>query len=224
MLSLTPTQNKALQFICEHTLRRKLTPTLRELCAYMGYSAIGSAQDLAQALKKKGCLITNEGQSARGSLVPSEDALRAFRDDDQGDLTDFLQSTILVPCLGEVPAGNPVEAISEKIGDIVVSFHLLPKPLPPKDQLFAVRAKGDSMQNAGIMSGDWLVVRSCREADPGQIVVARLDDEVTVKRLGKDTKNGWFLRPENPKYTSTYAKDRPFEISGIVLNVQRFYA
>lgn len=216
---LTAIQEKALTFICRKAIDEKLAPTLRELCSYMGYSAIGSAQDLAKALQKKGFLSAADRQAARHNLLPTP---KAFSNLGFSDISAGIPDSFLIPCLGEVPAGSPLEAIGEKVGQILVSPHLLPKPTPKPESLFALKAKGDSMIGAGILDGDWLVVKSVQEAQKGDIVVARLHDEATVKTLAKDKKEGWYLQPENTKYKAIYASEQPFEVVGKVISVQRF--
>lgn len=215
MANLTPTQSKALEYIRASIERSGVAPTLREICSFMGYKAVGSAQDLINALRKKGFLEESEKQSHR-TLMLSRAARQTARTPDEGDL-----NTYVIPCLGAVPAGNPVEAVEDHIGTLRMSISMLPKPHPDPSELFAVRARGDSMVNAGIIEGDWLVVRTQKEAPKESIVVARLDGDVTVKRLCHDKKVGWYLQPENPRYEPMYASDNPFEIVGQVLALQR---
>lgn len=216
MEKLTPIQLKALTFIRGEMSRSGTAPTLRELCHHMGYSAIGSAQDLIAALRRKGFLEEPSKQIAR-ALVPTVAARDILEDEDEED-DPF---TLVLPCLGAVPAGNPVEAIEDRIGTLRMSTSMIPKPHPPRDTLFALKARGESMIQAGILDGDWLVVASQKSAPPSSIVVARLDGDATVKRLMKDKSRGWYLKPENPAFKPTFAEDRPFEIIGRVVALQR---
>jgi repressor LexA len=218
MTKLTPTQSKALDFIRTSIDKSGMAPTLRELCAHMGYKAIGSAQDVITALRKKGFLLENDRQAAR-SYQLSTIARRSRHTPSEGDANTFV-----IPCLGLVPAGNPVEAVEDHIGTLRMSIALLPKPQPPADELFALRAKGDSMVGAGILDGDWLVVRIQDEAPKDSIVVARLDGDVTVKRLMQERGKGWYLQPENPRFEPIYASEQPFEVVGRVVALQRAFA
>lgn len=211
MSKLTATQEKALAFIYASLERNGVAPTLREICSHMGYSAIRSAQDLVSALRKKGYLIENERQTARG-IVPTNLSRRP--DSEDPDL-------VLVPCLGSVPAGNPLEAIEDHVATLRLSKSFLPKPAPRPEELFALRASGDSMIGAGILDGDWLIVRMANEAPKDTIVVARVDSEVTVKRLKQDQRAGWYLQPENPRFKPLYAAEQPFAIVGQVVALQR---
>jgi repressor LexA len=213
---LTAVQRKALQFIHEHALRRNHAPTLRELCEHMGYSAVGSAQDIVATLRRKGYLESQDRQFARSLIVTA--MARSFL---TGELEITDGSTIVIPCLGTVPAGHPREAIENSIGNLAISNTLLPKKIQQADRLYALRATGASMQGAGIHDGDWLVVRYQDAADIGQIVVARMGEEVTVKRLMHNPENGWYLRPENEAFTDIYASECPFQISGLVVALQR---
>lgn len=218
MEKLTPIQLKAMTFIRGSMDKTGTTPTLRELCEHMGYSAIGSAQDLIAALRRKGFLEEPSKQTAR-SLVPTIAGRDLIEEDDQ----PFDPFTLALPCLGAVPAGNPVEAVEDRIGTLRISTSMIPKPMPARESMFALRAKGESMIHAGILDGDWLVVASQNSAPVQSIVVARVDGDATVKRLMKDRSRGWYLKPENPAFKPTFAEDRPFEIIGRVVALQRAF-
>lgn len=217
MDKLTPTQLKALTYIRSAMESSGSAPTLREICQFMGYSAVGSAQDLILALRRKGFLEEPSKQAAR-AIVPTV-AARDMLSDDEEDAQDPF--TFILPCLGAVPAGNPVEAIEDRIGTLRISKSMIAKPIPSKESLFALRAKGESMVGAGILDGDWLVVASQQTAPANSIVVARLEGEATVKRLMKDRGRGWYLKPENPEFKPVYAEDRQFEVIGKVVALQR---
>jgi repressor LexA len=188
---LTSIQSRALDFIRTSVERSGTAPTLRELCAHMGYSAIGSAQDLVAALRKKGFLQTPDKQAAR-SLVLTSKAL-ALHEPQQPSS----ESTLVIPCLERIPPHkHPLEIVNERVGVLRMSLTTFARPYPAHKNLFALRATGDAMLDAGIMDGDWLVVHGQETAEAGDIVAARVDDEVLVRRLMKD-RNGWYLRPEN---------------------------
>lgn len=217
MVALTKKQEQALLFIRDTSESNHTPPTLRELCQYMGYRAIGSAQDVVASLRRKGYLKPSDSHKAR-SLIVSEAGYLYGRSQDDLLAED---GSFKVPCLGRVPAGNPVEAVEERVGLLRVSQSLLSlNGASRKPRLFAVQAEGESMINAGILDGDWLVVKCQDEGEKGDIVVARLADEATVKRLARDRK-GWYLKPENDAFEPIYAKDRPFEVIGKVVALQR---
>ena len=213
MEGLTSVQSKALNFINDTLLEVGTPPTLRELCEHMGFSAIGSAQDIVAALRKKGFLETQERQAAR-AFVLTDKAKATFIPsigyDDPG-------SIFHVPCLGYVPAGNPMEAVEERVDTMRVSASLFSRPKPKADNLFAVKTTGLSMVGAGILDGDWLIVNCQNDARPTEIVVARVEGDVTCKRLMRD-KSGWFLKPENEEFHPIRAA---FEVVGKVVALQR---
>ena len=214
-LKLTKIQSKALEFIRTSIERTGTSPTLRELCAFMGYSAIGSAQDLVSALRRKGFLHTPLKQSARSLvLTPKAVALR-----EPGHQSTA--STYVIHCLGAVPAGDPLSAVEDRTGTLRMSVNMFDRPYPPAEDMFAVKASGDSMVEAGIFDGDWVVVHKKNEAEPGEVVVARFDGEATIKRLMKD-RLGWYLKPENNAYPIMRpAEESHLEVVGAVCALQR---
>ena len=216
LIKLTPTQDKALKFIHKTTIKRGSPPTLRELCDFMGYSAIGSAQDVVSALRKKNYLTQPKQQTAR-SLSLTNAANKLFF---KPSLTD-LSNLYTVPCLGSVPAGNPVEALEDHTGSLTLSPDMLKRHHRKPKQLFALKAKGWSMKDAAISDGDWLIVRQSKNIEKGRIVVARLEDDSTVKRLMHDKKRGYYLKPENEDFDNIYGDTNPFEVIGEVVALQR---
>lgn len=220
MEKLTTRQQKAFNYIRTHADRVGYAPTLRELCEYMGYKAVGSAQDVIASLRKKGYLTIPGKQFAR-SLTLSEKGKEYFG----VKLTNHQNNddSFLIPCLGSVPAGLLAEAIEDPSGTLRVSSSLVPRWVRDADQLFALQAKGESMIQAGIIEGDWLVVHTQQEAPSGSIVVAQVEGSSTVKRLVHDQQLGWFLKPENPDFEIMYADQVPFEVLGRVLALQRSF-
>jgi repressor LexA len=217
MQNLTPRQLKAFEFIKSHTERVGYAPTLRELCDFMGYKAVGSAQDVIASLRKKGFITTPMKQAARSlTLSDKGKAFYGVKLAAPGDMGD----SFLVPCLGKVPAGVPIEAIEDHSGYIRVSSSLLPRSVT-QENLFALQAKGLSMLYAGILDGDWLVIQQTQDAPHGTIVVAQVDENATVKRLCLDPRRGWYLKPENPDFQEIYADEEPFTVLGRVVALQR---
>ncbi len=198
MVPLTSTQRRVLDEVTRRIASGEPSPTLRELCSSFGWSSTGSARDALNALVRKGYLHPAEGRS-RGyqPTRPSSSAVR-------------------VPLLGEVPAGVPIEPIEFAESDLVV-----PEPIVPASASFALRVKGDSMTGVGIRDGDVVFVRRQPTADCGRIVVARVDGEVTVKRLRRE-RDRMTLVPENPRYESI-AVTPGTEIVGVVIGLVRRY-
>ena len=220
MKSLTEKQKSALIVIHNHIEKNGYSPSYRDLCALMGYKAIGSAQDVIRSLKKKGFLDNDNKNIARSlSLTQlAKDTLNIK----SPVIVDFSDTkSFNIPCIGSVPAGNPIEAIENPIASLTVSSDILSTLPTNSNPLFALKAEGKSMINAGILDGDWLIVRLQTEANLSDIVIAKIDEDATVKRLMKDSKEGYYLKAENPHFDNIFAKDHPFHIVGKVVGLQR---
>ncbi len=215
---LTKIQRKALEFIRTAIESSGTSPTLRELCAFMGYSAIGSAQDLVAALRKKGFLQTPNKQSAR-SLVLTPKAVALHEPSHQSTETTFV-----IHCLETITdQGNPLEMVGEKTGTLRMSVGMFNRPYPSPKTLYAIRSNNDSMVDAGILEGDWLVVNYQKEVEPGQLVVTKNNNEVLARRLMKD-RNGSYLKAENTAYPIIRPKENEhLNILGQIVAVQRIY-
>lgn len=217
MQKLTSRQTKAFEFIRSHSEEHGYAPTLRELCEFMGYKAVGSAQDVIASLRKKGYIITPSKQTAR-SLALTDRSKEHYN----VQLENQWDNSLLVPRLGSVPAGNPIESVEDFSGAIRISSNMLPRWAANKpEKLFALQAKGESMVYAGILDADWLIVAQQNDAPSGTIVVADSQGSSTVKRLMHDPENGWYLKPENPAFNNLYARDEAFTILGRVVALQR---
>lgn len=178
-MKLTPRQRQILELIRSHSEETGSPPTRAEIAAAFGFRSANAAEEHLRALARKGAIELLRGTSRGIRLLQR-----------QGGET--------LPVVGRVAAGSPVlseEHIEEHYGVDSRLFR------PRADYL--LRVQGMSMQGAGILDGDLLAVHSCREAENGRIVVARLDNEVTVKRLQFDPERAHFVRllPENPDYS-----------------------
>jgi repressor LexA len=178
--SLTPPQQKLLTYILDSIRKSGSPPTVREICRAFGYRSTGTARDHLGALEIKGYLRKLPGKS-RG-LVPSNwsKLLRA----------EFL---LPIPILGRVTAGVPLLAEENLAGTLDLSEEFAGQ------KTFALKVHGDSMIEAGICEDDLVVVRSQDQAESGEIVVALVDGESTVKRLERRNGKLW-LQPANPRY------------------------
>lgn len=173
MTKLTKRQQEVLQLIEDQITSTGAPPTRAEIATFMGFKSPNAAEDHLRALARKGCIALLPGTS------------RGIR---------LLVDHIGVPIVGTVAAGQPILA-QEHIHDTYKMdrgiFH------PTVDYL--LRVKGDSMKNIGILNGDLLAVHSTSDVHAGQVVVARIDDEVTVKRFYRDG-NVVTLVAENEHY------------------------
>lgn len=198
-LPLTARQQQILDWIRRHMETTGMPPTRAEIAAGLGFSTASSAEDHLRALARKGAL----------EILPG--ASRGLR------LTDHAATSPGLPLVGRVAAGHPILATEH------IETHLRLDPQlfsPPADYLLRVR--GLSMKNAGILDGDLLAVHKTSEARSGQIVVARLGDDVTVKRL-KRQGNQVLLLAENPDFAPITVESRreTFAIEGLGVGVLR---
>lgn len=191
MPKTNPREKQVLNFIREFSAENGYAPSIREICAGVGLRSTASVNYHLKNLQQKGMLTLGEKGRKRAIAAP--------------------QRPGQIPLIGTVTAGLPILALENREGTI--SWDGDPT-------CFALRVRGDSMINAGIFSGDVVVVRPQPTADDGQIVVARLEDEATVKRLRRRNGQIW-LMPENEAYApidGTYA-----QIVGVVKALVREY-
>ena len=174
-------------------------PTLREVQRAFGFQAVESARAHLLALVREGRLLKQEGRS-RGYRLP--DAPRAS------------ESPVLVPLLGSVPAGPLNLAVEE------IETYLPVRAKFRGTEMFALRVEGDSMCEAGILDGDVVIVRRQESADPGDIVVAMVGDEATVKTLYIEGRRVE-LRPQNSEYAPIVPDPSELKLLGKVLEVRR---
>ena len=191
---LTERQQKLLNFIRDYIRSKGHPPTFREIGRAFGFRSTGTVRDHLRALERKGHLRALHGK-ARG-LVP-RDAFQAL------------------PILRRVPAGGPLLAEENFEGALDLSRDF------SGERVFALKVQGDSMIEAGILEGDLAVVRAQEQAEPGQIVVARLNGEATVKKLVRRSTKFW-LQPANPRY-ELIAVEGETRIVGRVIGVIRNY-
>ena len=173
--ALTPRRQDILDCIIRHTQEHGYPPTVREIGLEVGLTSSSSVHFHLRALEQAGLL------QRTASLT------RAIRP----TASRMLGTPRAVPLVGTVAAGEPILA-EQNIEDTLP----LPQALFPGDEVFALRVQGDSMVNAGILDGDLVVVQRQEAADNGDIVVAMLDGEATVKRFFRRS-DGIELRPEN---------------------------
>lgn len=213
---LTPRQQQILDLIQEAIARTGAPPTRAEIANKLGFKSANAAEEHLKALARKGVLELVSGTS-RGIRLVSD----AVRHINAARGTHFAlpmtaMQPMLLPLVGRVAAGSPILA-QEHIDQ---SFSVEASVFPSKPD-YLLRVRGMSMRDAGILDGDLLAVQSTREARNGQIIVARLGDEVTVKRLRKSS-TGIELLPENPDYpTIQVTAEDSFVIEGLAVGLIR---
>lgn len=200
---LTARQQEIFDFVKNHISTTGMPPTRVEIAREIGFKSPNAAEEHLKALARKGYIEMLSGTS-RGIRILVNDDMEAANEDH-------------LPLIGRVAAGTPIEAIEHIEDHYPVSGTMFN---PTADYL--LRVNGNSMENIGILDGDLLAVHKTNYAKNGQVVVARVDDEVTVKRLEKKG-NLIYLHPENDELEAIVVDPRIeyIEIEGIAVGVIR---
>jgi repressor LexA len=213
MPKLTPRQQQILALIQSAIANTGSPPTRAEIANELGFKSANAAEEHLQALARKGAIELVSGTS-RGIRLKGNN-LRTMQD----SMANTLQQTISgfsLPLVGRVAAGSPILAQEH-----VDQTYYVESSLFQRKPDYLLRVRGMSMRDAGIMDGDLLAVQSTRDAKNGQIVVARLGDDVTVKRYRR-TSDRIELLPENPDFkTIVVEPGEPFEIEGLAVGLIR---
>jgi len=201
---LTGKQRDVLEFIKHYIIERQHAPTYKEIADNFGIN-VNAIQQSVSALIRKGFIERAADGIARGLRL---------RDNVPAEISRVKSNVIVIPLYGNVAAGEPIFADSNVVDHVAVE-----KPRRASGTLFSVTVRGDSMVDKKILEKDKLIVRKQANATDGDIVVALLDDEVTVKifRFGGGKP---YLQPANDKYDPIR---RPFKILGIVVGLTRDY-
>ncbi len=199
MKGLTPRQSQILHMIQEFIIDSGMPPTRAEIARELGFKSANAAEEHLRALQRKGVL----------DLVPG--ASRGIQ------LKDSLRDQLGLPLVGRVAAGSPILAEEH----IETHYRLDPTLFNPKPH-YLLRVHGMSMKDAGILDGDLVAVHRTPEVRSRQIVVARVDDEVTVKRYRQDGSTVWLL-PENEEFEPIQVdlSTQTMVIEGVVVGVIR---
>jgi len=200
MKAPTKRQTEVLNFLKSFLSGHKYPPTIREIAAHFGISVKG-AYDHVKALEKKGLIACDNHRSRAIEIIESG--------------SDSGGTQIQVPLLGHVAAGMPLFAEENFEGNLP-----LPAAMVGNGKVFALRVEGESMIGAGIMDGDIAVFSQQSQVENGQIVVAMVDEAVTLKRFYKE-KNRVRLQAENPAYPPLYTAD--VRILGRLVTIIRSY-
>ena len=191
-------QSRILEFIKQEIQMKGYPPSVREICDAVHLKSTSTVHGHLIELEKRG-LIRRDSTKPRAMEV----------------LDNPLSRGRTVPLVGRVTAGVPILA-EQNIEDYMV----LPQDMLGRDDVFALRVEGESMINAGILNGDYVVVRQQPDAENGEIVVAMIEEEATVKRFFKE-KNHFRLQPENPAMEPIIA-DEVSVLGKVVALVRRF--
>lgn len=204
LMSLTARQQELLDYIREYQLQNGASPTLKEMRVFLGVSSDNGILKHLHALEKKGELT--RAKRARGVNLLADIKEKMVR-----------KADIALPLYGSVPAG--AATLEEQVPDTWVSVaeNLVTEP----ESCYLLKVRGDSMLGAGILPGDTVVVNFYRTPKPGDIVVALIDGESTVKRLVQEGKYV-YLKAENPAYHDLHPVSE-LSIQGVVAALIRNY-
>ncbi|PKL23188.1 MAG: repressor LexA [Spirochaetae bacterium HGW-Spirochaetae-3] len=201
MNELTDRQKEVLDYIEAFIRENPYPPTIREIAAHFSMSVKG-AYDHLKALERKGRIRAGGGRSRKIEIIGKS-------------IKEGRSPTIEIPILGSVAAGKPIFAEENYESCVHV-----PASMVGSSRCFALKVKGDSMINAGILDGDLAVIEQQQVAGDGEIVVAAIEDSVTLKRFYKE-KSRVRLEPENEAYAPIFTQD--VRILGKLRGIVRTY-
>lgn len=204
MENLTVRQQEILDFLKSWIEENSMPPTRAEMCASLGFRSPNAAEEHLRALERKGAIEMIPGAS-RGIRIMSGEG-DAANDEEFG-----------LPLVGKVAAGSPILAAENVVGRYPVS----PLMFKPRAD-YMLKVSGMSMKDVGIMDGDWLAIHKTNHADNGQIVVARIEGDATVKRLKIKGRNA-YLVAENIDFAPIVVdlNKTALDIEGLVVGVVR---
>lgn len=202
MKKLTSRQREILNYITEEVIHKNYPPSVREICKKMSLSSSSTVHAHLRALEKKGFI---KRDPTKPRAIEILDPL----------ISKVKSKTRIIPLVGQVTAGTPVFAEEN-----IESYFALPEEIVKGDSVFMLRVKGDSMKKAGIFQNDFVIVRQQPSAENGEIVVALLGDEATVKRFYLE-EDFIRLQPENPDYEPLFSNEVRVlgKVIGLIRNI-----
>ena len=205
---LTDRQAEIYEYIKKYSRENHMPPTVREIGTHFEISSTNGVRSILAALIKKG-YINRSPRLSRG--------IEVIDNDKSGNVAEAPSNTIEIPIVGRVAAGTPILAVQNLEGTVTIDRDFL----ACRSDVFALRVKGDSMINAGIFDGDLIFARQQKTAERGEIIVAQIDNEATVKYY-HPLADHVELRPANPRYRPIIVKnDKDFTIAGKLIGVMR---
>lgn len=195
-------QQEILDYLKTQVLSKGYPPSVREICEAVHLKSTSSVHSHLETLEKNGYIRRDPTKPRAIEIV-----------DDEFNLTR--RELVSIPVVGTVAAGEPIFAVEN-----IVEYFPIPAEYMPNEETFMLVVKGDSMINAGIYSGDRIIVKKCSTASNGDMVVAMVDDSATVKTFYKE-KNYFRLQPENDSMDPIIVNQ--VEILGKVIGLIRMY-
>lgn len=196
-VTLTESQRRVLQAFQERAREGVPPPTLRELCAQFGWSSTAAPRDHIRVLVRKG-MLDPARRKARGTQLRMPQA-----------------NAVHLPLVGRIVAGRPVLSQENIEKEVAVPSFLVPRATP-----FLLRVHGDSMEAAGILDGDYVVVMQTSDPREGDIAAVTVDGETTLKRLARSGRT-WTLVAENPRYKPIEIRTEDVTVHGVVTGLIR---
>jgi repressor LexA len=202
MAYLTERQRDILQFIRDFQREQGVAPTHREICDHFGFSSYGTVYKHLSLLEKKGLIRRDSNQKRGVELVekePPAEAPAGVRE---------------LPLFGYIAAGRPIEV------DVSDETITVPDRLTSRGENYVLKVRGDSMVDDGIMDGDYVIIARRQMADNGEMVVANVNGEVTLKRLYREGER-IRLQPANSMMSPIYARAQDVAVQGVVVGLMR---
>jgi repressor LexA len=200
-VTLTKRQKEILDYIEENIKDQGYAPTLEEIGEHFNLKSLATVHKHVSNLEAKGLIRRKWNHSRAIELVQQRRRPKAVE----------------LPLLGRVAAGNPIEAVD---GDNSIE---VPESYVRRNNTFALRVSGDSMIDEGILDGDHIIIEERPQPDNGDMVVADIAGEATVKRFYREADGQIRLQPSNPSYEPIMVRDQPMQIRGVVVGVLRKY-
>ncbi len=205
MKYLTERQRDILHFIRDFQRARGVAPTQREICDHFGYSSYGTVHKHLSLLQKKG-FIRRDWNQKRGVELVDDAATPAPAPPAEGVKE--------LPLFGYIAAGRPIEV------DVSDETITVPDRLTSRGENYVLKVRGDSMIDDGIFDGDYVIIARRERADNGEMVVANVNGEVTLKRFYSEGEQ-IRLQPANMLMTPIYASARDVAVQGVVVGLMR---
>ncbi len=209
MKYLTERQRDILNFIRTFQKERGVAPTHREICDQFGFSSYGTVYKHLSLLEKKGLIRRDWNQKRGVELVDSEETPKASSSSQQQ-----ASNVRELPLFGYIAAGRPLDV------DVSDETIAVPQHLTARGENYVLKVRGDSMVDDGILDGDLVIIARRERADNGEMVVANVNGEVTLKRIYQEGERVR-LQPANSMMSPIYASARDVAVQGVVVGLMR---
>lgn len=207
MRYLTERQRDILNFIREFQKERGVAPTHREICDRFGFSSYGTVYKHLSLLEKKGLIRRDWNQKRGVEVVEDKEETKEAVREERSNMREL-------PLFGYIAAGRPLDV------DVSNETIAVPEHLTTRGENYVLKVRGDSMVDDGILDGDLVIIARRERADNGEMVVANVNGEVTLKRLYREGERVR-LQPANSMMSPIYAAARDVAVQGVVVGLMR---